>query len=133
MIRKRVTWVAAALVSAVLSAGACSTSDDGTGPSGPGQITVSVSSASSGSAFLLTLTGQGISNVAAVNGNHRIYSFAQSNTSQKVAVIGSLSSGDLLRFNVSDIGASYNATLSEVAGADNNLLPTGDFQVTVGQ
>ncbi len=87
-----------------------------------------------GAAFLITLTGTDITDPVAVNGGHRIYSFS-SGSSVKVALVGSASSGDILRFHVPDVGqaGSYSARLDEVAGADNQLGVTGDFTLTVTQ
>jgi len=130
---KRAGWVGLAMAAGIaLFAAACSSSD-GTGPSGPGQLTVSVTTTGSGgSAFLITLNGAGISNpVAAVSG-HQVYSFASGNT-VKVAVLGSLSSGSLLRFTVPDIsqGTTYSVSLDQVAGSDNALQSSGDYTLTI--
>jgi len=135
MKRKRVFWVRAiAIASATFLAGACESGGDGpSGPSGPGQLTVSVSTTGAGgAAFLLTVTGAGITNPVAANSGHLLYSNISGNT-LRVAVIGSHTSGALLRFRVPDLAqaSTYNATLNEVAGSDNNLQSTGNYTVTI--
>ncbi|KPK82618.1 MAG: hypothetical protein AMS25_01865 [Gemmatimonas sp. SM23_52] len=133
MKRKRVLWAwATAIVCAALLAGACE-SQDGTGPSGPGQLTVSVSTTGAGgAAFLLTVTGPGITSPVAANSGHLLYPHISGNT-LRVAVIGSHTAGALLRFSVPDVGqaSSYNTTLNQVAGSDNNLQSGGDYTVTI--
>jgi hypothetical protein len=130
---KRVHWVrASALVCALVLAAGCS--KESTGPTVvPGQLTVSVSTAgSAGAAFLVTVSGSGITNPVAGNASQRLYQMISGNT-LKAAVIGSLSSGALLKFDVPDVNraSSYNVTLLQVAGSDNALLATGDWSVTV--
>lgn len=126
-------WTAALVCAAFLFAGCSSSGDDTTGPSGPGQLTVNLSSSGSGgAAFLITLTGDGITNPVAVNGAHRVYTYSSA-SSVRVALVGSATSGDILRFDVPDVGqlASYSARLDEVAGSDNQLGSTSDFTLTV--
>jgi hypothetical protein len=133
MKRKRVFWAwATTIVCAAFLAGACETGGP-SGPSGPGQLTVSVSTTGAGgAAFLLTVTGAGITNPVAANSGHLLYSNISGNT-LRVAVIGSHTSGALLRFRVPDLAqaSTYNATLNEVAGSDNNLQSTGNYTVTI--
>jgi hypothetical protein len=134
MKRKRVFWVwATAIACAAFLAGACETGDGPSEPSGPGQLRVNVSTTgNAGAAFLLTVTGAGITNPVAVNTGHLLYEYISGNT-LKVAIIGSHTSGALLRFSVPDVAqaSSYNATLNEVAGSDNNLQSTSAYTVTI--
>ncbi|UCF20234.1 MAG: hypothetical protein JSU87_02165 [Gemmatimonadota bacterium] len=120
-------------VSAAVAFGLAAACSDSTGPSGPIQLTVSVtSSGPTGEAFLITLSGDSISGPAAADPGHLLYSFASGNT-VKVAVVGSLSSGDLLRFSVprGSLAADYSAVLEQVAGSDNALQPVGEYTLTV--
>ncbi len=130
---KRATRVlAAAFFGAALLTVACKES---TGPSTvAGQLTVSVStSGSGGAAFLITVSGTGISNPAAANANHEFYSIISGNT-LTVAVItqSAVTSGNLIRFSVPDVrqAASYNVSVVEVAGTDNELLSPSAFTVS---
>jgi hypothetical protein len=133
---KRASTIGAALaVSAAFLAGACSSSDGPTGPSGPGQLTVNVSTTGdAGAAFLITITGNGITNPVVASGGDVIYSFPSGNT-VKVALIGEHSSGALFKFSVPNIAnvGNYGRILHEVAGTDNELLPNGNFVVTITQ
>jgi hypothetical protein len=130
---KRVTRVlAAAFFGAALLTAACKES---TGPSAvPGQLTVSVStSGSGGAAFLITVTGSGISNPAAVNASHQFYSIISGSTLTAAVITQSaVSSGNLFRFSVPDVNqaASYNVSVVEVAGTDNELLSPSAFSVS---
>lgn len=138
MISKRATWAGPlAIVCAALLIGACSKSDDGTGPTGPqpGQLKVTVSTTgSAGAAYLLTVRGAGITNPAPANGSHRLYSYLAADT-LRVALVGTVSSGDLLTFGVPDVNAvsSYRVTLNEVAGTDNELLSASAFDLEVSR
>jgi hypothetical protein len=127
-------WAAAAAIAfATLLAGACSSDSGGpTGPSGPGQLTVNLSTTGSGAAFLVQLTGSGITNPTAASSGDLFYSFASGNT-VKIAVIGSHSSGALFRFSVPDVSqvSSYGVTLLEVAGSNNALQSTSGFTLSV--
>jgi hypothetical protein len=127
------TWPLA-IISAALLGLACS-SEESTGPPAPqpGQLTVSVSTTgSAGAAFLLKVRGDGISSPATVSANHRLYTFAAGDT-LKAAVIGSVSSGDVLVFSVPDVNraSSYIVTLEQVSGSDNALLPTSGFTAVI--
>ncbi len=135
---KRANWsLAAVVVSASLLAGACGGDDDGTGPPAPlpGQLTVNVStSGGPGAAFKLTVTGEGIASPVKVGTSHQLYTFASGDT-LKAALIGTVSTGELLKFSVPDVNqaSSYRVTLNEVAGSDNALLSLGSFSVSVSQ
>jgi hypothetical protein len=52
-----------------------------------------------------------------------------------VALIGEHSSGALFKFSVPNIAnvGNYGRILHEVAGTDNELLPNGNFVVTITQ
>ncbi len=132
---KRGYWpLAATLLITAFLAGGCSSTTEPAGPQ-PGQLTVNVSTTSSaGSAFLLTLTGSGITNPAAGNTGHQIYSFASGNT-LKVAVVGNISTGALMKFSISDVNqsGSYSVTLTEAAGSNNSLQNVSDYTVTITQ
>lgn len=134
---KRANWsLALVVVSASLLAGGCG-GDKVVGPklAQPGQLTVNVStSGSAGAAFKLTVTGEGISNPVNVGTSHQLYTFASSGTLE-AAVIGAVSTGQLLKFSVPDLNlaSSYTVTLNEVAGSDNALLSLGSFSVSVSQ
>lgn len=125
--------VAAALVVlALVGPQACG--KDSTGPEAQrGQLTVEVqTSGSGGAAFLVTVTGDSIANPVAANASHRIDSFVSGRT-MKAAVIGSVSSGPLLRFTVPDVNRSsqYSVTLNQVAGSDNALQATATYTLTI--
>lgn len=123
----------ATLLIAAFLAGGCSGTTEPSGPQ-PGQLTVNVSAAGSGAAFLLTLTGSGITNPVAANSGHSLYTFASGNT-LKAIVVGSLSSGALMKFSVPDVNqsGSYSVTLDEVAGSDNALQNSSSYSVTISQ
>jgi hypothetical protein len=135
--RKRLTraW-ALTIAGAALLAGGCG-GDDGTGPPKPqpGQLTVNVSATGSpGAAFLLTVRGTNITDPVAANSGHKLYTFASGDT-LKAAVIGTVSSGALLKFSVPDVNqaSGYRVSLNQVAGTDNALIPVASFGVTIGQ
>jgi hypothetical protein len=67
-----------------------------------------------------------------VSSSFRLYTLASGDT-LRAAVIGTVSSGDLLRFSVPDVNqaSGYHVTLEEVAGTDNQLLSTGNFTATI--
>lgn len=135
MMMKRATrGLALAIAFAALLITSCS--KDSTGPTTqPGQLTVSVStSGSGGAAFLITVTGNGITSPAAANGNHQFFSLVSSNRLTAAVVAPSaITSGALLRFSVPDVNqaSSYDVDLVQVAGADNALLAAGAFDVNV--
>jgi len=126
---------ALSIVCATFLIGSCG-GDDSSGPPAPepGQLTVSVSSSLTGAAFDLTIIGEDIANPVQAVGSHQIYTFASGDT-LSTAVIGQVSSGDLLRFSVPDVNqaASYRVTLVEVAGTDNALLSNSNFTVIISQ
>jgi hypothetical protein len=126
---------ALSIVCATFLIGSCG-GDDSSGPPPPepGQLTVSVSSSATGAAFNLRITGEDIANPVQAVGSHEIYTFASGDT-LNTAVIGQVSSGDLLRFSVPDVNqaASYRVTLVEVAGTDNALLSNSSFTVSISQ
>lgn len=123
----------AALVGALAWAQACK---DSTGPGARrGQLTVEIqTSGSGGAAFLVTVTGDSITSPVAANASHEIYSYVAGRT-LKAAVVGSLSSGPLLRFTVPDVNrvSQYTATLNQVAGADNALQSTSSYTLAITQ
>ena len=83
---------------------------------------------------MLTVRGAGITNPAAANGSHRLYSYVAADT-LRAAIIGTITSGDLMTFRVPDVNAvsSYRVTLNEVAGTDNELMSAGAFDVEVSR
>lgn len=122
------------IIAAAFLAGSCG-GDEGTGPAPPlpGPLTVTVSStAGPGAAFLLTVTGEGISDPQAVDPAFQLYTNLSGDT-LKAAVIGSIAAGELLRFDVPDVNraASYRVSLQEVAGNDNSLLPLSAFNLKI--
>lgn len=127
----RSPWRAAALLlCAVLLPNGCK---DSTSPGGPGQLTVTISgSAGSGAAFLVTLSGQDVSDPVAASDGHLVYSLSSGGTT-RVAVIGQVASGALFKFTVPDVGQArdYTVHLEQVAGADNRRLATSDFSLAV--
>lgn len=130
-------FAATVIAMAVVWSTACGGSDgDSTGPASPqpGALTVSVATAGSGgAAFLVTVTGDSITNPRAADNNHELHSNVSGRT-LKAAVIGSVADGDdLLRFNVPDVNraSSYGVTLNQVAGDDNALQSTSDYTLTV--
>jgi hypothetical protein len=132
---KRAIWAwPLTITCAAWLAGACG-GDDGTGPAAvlPGQLTVSVSTTGSpGAAYLLTVRGEGITSPEAANTGHRLYTHVWGDT-LRAALIGTISNGELFRFNVPDVNraSSYRVTLQEVAGSDNSLLPLSAFTATI--
>jgi hypothetical protein len=131
------TTRSALAIAAVAAIVASACSDGGsTGPTEqPGQLTVSVSSSGAGgAAFLVTVTGTGITNATAASAGHQVYSVLAGNTLTAAIVLqNTLSNGDILVFSVPDVNAasSYDVDLVQVAGADNALLATGGFTLAV--
>ena len=131
---KRATRVLAlAIVFLAFYTAACG---DSTGPSErPGQLTVSVSTAGNGgAAFLITVTGNSITNPVAANSNHEVFALV-SGTTLTAAVItpAAVTSGALLKFSVPDVNvaSSYGVTLVEVAGTDNALQSASSYTLTI--
>jgi hypothetical protein len=129
------TWPLAITCAAVLASSCGGDGDEGTGPSAPrpGQLTVSISgNGNAGSAFLLSVRGDGMSSPTAPSASHRLYTNLSGDT-LTAALIGEVSEGALLKFNVPDVNraSSYRVNLTQVAGADNALLPLGTFTVTI--
>lgn len=123
-----------AIIAAAFVAGSCG-GDDGTGPAPPlpGPLTVTVSSTTGpGAAFLLTVSGEGISDPRAAAPGHQLYTNLSGDT-LTVAVIGSIAAGGLMRFDVPDVNraGSYRVSLQEVAGSDNSLLPVSAFSLKI--
>lgn len=106
---------------------------DSTGPNGPGQLTVTLSStAGPGSAFLVSVVGEDVTRPVAAVGGQAVYSSVEGNVA-KVAVVGTVGSGPLFKFSVPDVSRveSYSVRLQQVAGSDNRLLFTGDFSLEI--
>jgi hypothetical protein len=130
-------WPLAITCSAVLAISCGGDGGEGTGPSGPvpGQLTVSISTTrNAGSAFLVTIRGDGMSSPTARSASHRLYTYLSGDT-LTAALIGEVSEGALLKFNVPDVNraSTYRVNLIQVAGADNELLPLGTFSVEISQ
>lgn len=129
--KRRAIWRAAALlICTALIPNGCK---DSTSPGGPGQLTVRLtSSAGPGAAFLVTVSGQDVSDPAAVAEGHLVYSLASDSTTS-VAIIGQVESGALFEFTVPDVGRAldYTVQLEQVAGLDNRILSTNDFSLAV--
>ncbi|NIW36363.1 MAG: hypothetical protein GWN32_07425 [Gemmatimonadetes bacterium] len=130
---RRVTRAALAILACAAIVGSgCS---DGSTEPGPeaGRLTVSVSSSGGGAAaFLVTVTGDGITNAGPANSSHQAYSVLAGNTLTAAIVLSNpLSNGGILEFDVPDVNAasSYDVDLVQAAGADNALLSTSDFTV----
>ncbi len=132
--KRAYTALAATLLLAAFLVGGCSGSTEPSGPQ-PGQLTVNLSTTGGGgSAFLLTVSGSGITNPVAASAGHQLYSFASGNT-LKVAVVGNISTGALMRFSVPDVNqsGSYSVTLNEAAGSDNSLQNVSDYSATISR
>jgi hypothetical protein len=101
----------------------------------PGTLLVGLTSATSeDGAILVTLQGGKMGGLQAARGAIR-WSASGDSTQIKVVLIGSLATGDLLRFDVPDIAkvGNYSATTTQVAGRSNSyaLLQTADFDLSV--
>jgi hypothetical protein len=130
-------WPIAVICAAVVAISCGGDGDEGTGPPGPvaGQLTVSISTTRDpGSAFLLTIRGDGMSGPTAPSASHRLYTYLSGDT-LTAALIGEVSEGALLKFNVPDVNraSSYRVNLLQVAGADNALLPLGTFSIEISR
>lgn len=93
----------------------------------PGALVVSLSTPNSDDgAILISISGGGIGSPSAESSTHVFYSRATSPLATNAAVVGNITSGPLLRFNVPDVGraSSYVATISQVADRDNDLRAT---------
>ncbi len=124
------------LLLALALAGAGSCSSDGGGPVA-GMLTVSLTTPNSGAdgAILLSVTGPQAPTRITAGAGLRAFSQPLSMTT-KVAVTGTLTSGAILTFGVTDTrqAAQYAATIQSVAAAaDFQLRSLSGYSLTVSQ
>ena len=122
-----------------LTAWAAGSCGDGGGPSEPGppverpgELIVALSSGDGAAALRFTVTGGEVGTVEAVDPALAVYSHARDGTLH-VAVFGDLSAGDVLRFDVPDVGQvdRYVAIAVEAADDENLLIDETLFQLSV--
>lgn len=109
--------------------GSCSSSDGG--PSGgPGTLAVVLDTPNTDDAAIqLTVTGDSIKNVTAP-GAFTKFENSSGNTVSLV-VLGALTDGQLVSFDVPNTSGSYVAAIVDVAGPDNALRNKSDYSLTV--
>lgn len=114
-----------ALLASVALFGAC---DSGpTGGGGPGTLKVVLNSPNvSDDAILIRLDGPDMSDVVVSGAGRTAYVRTVSATRIVVAIVGTVSSGEQLRFDVPDTkkSADYRATVLEVSDGSNTLRAT---------
>jgi hypothetical protein len=82
-------------------------------------------------AVRLRVTGDGILDPTAPRG-YALYARATHAGLLEAAVLGQITSGDLLEFNVHDVHGHYTVTLDEVADTSNTLRASlGDYAVQI--
>lgn len=122
---KRPLRFSLALLASLSLLGAC---DSGpTGGGGPGTLKVVLSSPNAtDDAILIRLDGPDMSDVVVSGAGRTAYVRTVSATRIVVAIVGSVSSGEQLRFDVPDTkrSADYLATVIEVSDATNTLRAT---------
>src|SRR6266480_7510649 len=109
---------------------------DSTGPSGPGQLKVRLTSANSGldSAIVFTITGPAALTSAAAGAGLRLFQQPLGGTSTKFALIGRLNTGTtILTIGVQDISAlsQYTGTINGVAQPNYQLRSLGSYALAL--
>ncbi len=130
---KRLRWhpIAAATVALAVSV-ACG---DGDGVTDvpvpavpvPGTLVLSLTSPNSDDgAILLSISGGGITAPTVASTSHVLFSRLTGTTSINAVVVGNITAGPLLRFDVPDVGgaSAYTGTITEVADRANALRTT---------
>jgi hypothetical protein len=111
---------------------------DDSGPTGPeaGILEVSLTTPNGNdAAIVLRLTGPGISQVRASDGDHYFH-LVESGSGVTVVLVGDLPAGGIVRFSVPDVEAvdSYSAAILEVADESNALRASlSGYEVNVAQ
>lgn len=110
--------------------------EDTTGPV-PGSLQVSLETSGTEGAVLLTLTGEGVTEITLTDVSQQIYTREERPGVWKVAIFGTLAAGPIFTFRVPDVNSvdRYGAVLVEVADTENRLrgLPHApDRAVSVG-
>jgi len=104
-------------------------------PGGSGRLTASLTSPnSSDGAILLELRGSSIHGVTLSNSSWKMFADS-SGTPLRIAIMGSITSGALLTFEVPDVSAasSYTATIVDVADGANKLRASSGYALTVAR
>ncbi len=125
---KRLRWhpIAAATVALAVSV-ACGDGDGVTAVPVPGTLVLSLTSPNSDDgAILLSISGGGISAPTVVSTSHVLFFRSTGTTSINAVVVGNITAGLLLRFDVPDVGGGspYTGTITEVADRANALRTT---------
>jgi hypothetical protein len=98
--------------------------DDGPTEPVPGTLVVSLTTPNSDDgAILFTISGGGVDDPAAVATSHRMFFRTTGTSTTTAVVVGNITSGPLLRFEVLDVGeaSSFTGTITEVADRNNEL------------
>jgi hypothetical protein len=105
--------------------------DDGGGGAVRGDLVLAVSGGSTGSAFLVEVSGPGIDGVKSVV-QGKTYSTIEG-SQLSLAVMGQPDGGRLALVTVPDVNryAEYSVSLLEVADSNNDLLSPGAFQLQI--
>ncbi len=125
---KRLRWhpIAAATVALAVSV-ACGDDDGVTAVPMSGTLVLSLTSPNSDDgAILLSISGGGISTPTAVSSSHVLFFRSTGTTSINAVVVGNITAGLLLRFDVPDVSdaSAYTGTITEVADRANALRTT---------
>ena len=104
---------------ASLVSGSCG-DDDGAGPSGPVEATLSLEGTVPEDAAVLLELGPGATAVRGVRGSADVHS-APVRDGHSVAVFGALAEGPILAVNLEEAGTMPPVTLREIAASDGSL------------
>ena len=132
MSRRRWRPVTATAVALVAVALACTDDAATLGPEPaalpvPGALIVSLTTPNDDDgAILFSVSGGGITSPTAVASSHFLFFRATGTSSINAVVVGNVTAGPLLSFEVPDVNqaSSYVPTITEVAGRDNALRPS---------
>ena len=97
---------------------------DGTGPSTPGTLLLSLNSPNvNDAAVLVQVTGPGITGVAATSSSQQVFWRLVSGEEARAIVIGGIHSGPLLTIEVPDVSRAsrYEATIGEIAAEGDSI------------
>lgn len=126
-------WIAAGLLALAATGVGVAGCKEG-GPSGPqsGTLTVNLSTPNSDDGALrFDVSGPAApGSPTAGAAGYKIYTRTAGNT-LKVAVVGNIAAGAVLRFGVSDVSQTYTATLIQAASRSNALRAASGYTLTI--
>ena len=120
---KRRHWQLLAVFTLALASTLACGSDEPTAPV-PGTLVVTLTTPNADDgAILLSISGGGIDTPTTVATSHLLFQRLTGTSSVNTVVVGNITAGPLLRFDVPNVNdaSSYVATITEVADRDNGL------------